>query len=213
MLSANKRTILDTDAGARFIAPGSASTLPTRKHVRLRDFDYTQCGMHFVAICAYERRCLFGSVVDDVMELNAIGKVVNGGLYEIPSHYDHVNIDAHVVMPNHVHAIIAIDGDHAGAMNRAPATADQGMRVSLGEIARAFKARCTRTCRSAIHRARPIVWWQPGYYEHVLRNEDELTRIRDYIDNSPLQWAIDRENPERHVANDEGNAAGSDDRI
>lgn len=109
-----------------------------------------------------------------------------------------VKLDAFVVMPNHVHGVIILDGvvgapfmapagkvggSDTGAMNRAP---------TLGEIIRAFKARSSRLIRE---KGWCSFKWQRGYYEHVVRDEGDLNNIREYIVNNPLQWALDEENP------------------
>jgi hypothetical protein len=113
-------------------------------------------------------------------------------------------LDEFVVMPNHMHGIIIVGAPfmapygpgavnpgavnqgavNPGAINRAP---------TLGEIVRSFKALATRRIRQAGVTA---FAWQRNYYEHIIRDEESLNRIREYIRNNPLQWALDRENPD-----------------
>lgn len=111
---------------------------------------------------------------------------------EIPTHYASVAIDEFVVMPNHIHGIIINTTEYtatqptAGARFIAPKT--------VGEIVRAFKARCTH----AINQSQTVQGfhvWQRNYYEHVIRSEKDLTDIREYIVNNPLQWDLDENNP------------------
>ncbi len=71
-----------------------------------------------------------------------------------------------------------------GAINRAP---------TLGEIIRTYKAASTRMIRQAVN---ADFAWQRNYYEHVIRNDESLDRIRQYILENPARWAIDRENPD-----------------
>jgi len=109
------------------------------------------------------------------------------------------SLDAFVVMPNHIHGIIQATAQsiapseaqdkNQGAINRAP---------TLGEIVRAYKASSTRLIRST---ANANFAWQRNYYEHVIRDEDSLNRIRRYILENPERWAIDREN--LHATNPE----------
>ncbi|HEX7917265.1 transposase [Rudaea sp.] len=158
-----------------------------RKPLRLRCYDYAQAGMYFVTICAHERACIFGKVRDGAMHLNELGKLIAEKWLALPQQHRRLNIDAYVIMPNHLHGIVVFEAQEPGSMNRTP---------TLGEVVRAFKARCSHALgRGAIHRAQGVRLWQRGYYEHVIRNEADLVRIREYIENNPLQWSLDRNNP------------------
>ncbi len=77
-----------------------------RQSVRLDGYDYAEPGPYFVTICTEEHLCLFGEVEDGTMRLNALGEVVKQTWYDLPNHYAHVELDAFVVMPNHVHMVI-----------------------------------------------------------------------------------------------------------
>ena len=79
-----------------------------RRSIRLRGYDYTQPGAYFITICTRQRAPLFGRVVDGKMALNAWGRIVWACWREIPHHFPHVELDAFVVMPNHVHGVIFI---------------------------------------------------------------------------------------------------------
>ena len=161
-----------------------------RRSIRLRGFDYSQVGTYFVTICTLDRTCLFGEVVDGAMRLNAKGTIVDELWREIPEHFSGALIDEYVIMPNHLHGILVfmaasigapggvIPTTTQGAMNRAP---------TLGEIVRAFKARVTREVGSTV--------WQRNYYEHIVRDDISLSRIRQYILANPARWELDRENP------------------
>ena len=70
-----------------------------------------------------------------------------------------------------------------GVMNHGP---------TLGEIVRTFKAVSAREIR---RNNPPVLPWQRNYYEHIIRDDEELNRVRQYIANNPMQWGIDRENP------------------
>jgi REP element-mobilizing transposase RayT len=191
---------------------------PTRHHrrsIRLRDYDYSQIGAYFLTICAHHRAFLFGDIVNGEMRTNAAGQVVQATWEMLPSHYPGVTPDAFVIMPNHIHGIVVIDcvPNHSsvgaqfiappsrtvasgGAINRAP-TPDRA--PTLGGIIRGFKARTPHR----LHRNLGIVRvWQRNYYEHVIRGNASLARIREYITNNPLRWAFDRENPVHDVATD-----------
>ena len=172
------------------------SHLPQRKPLRLAGYDYRQFGAYFVTICVHQRLLLFGEVVDEQMRLNAVGEMVAQCWAEIPSHFDHVALDEYVIMPNHLHGIIVIKispPTNATPSNATTATL-QTQTGSLPAIVRSFKAAVTcllnRSIRTIEH---PV--WQGRYYEHVIRDDNDLSRIRQYIVDNPCRWALDAENP------------------
>ena len=161
----------------------------TRRSTRLRDYDYGASGGYFLTICTDGRKMLFAAP--------SIKRIVEAAWHELPAHHAHIEIDELVVMPNHVHAILflmASDG-----VDRAQQAAPLPRRTlgvppgSLGAIVRSFKSRVTRDVRASI--GREIAVWQRNYYEHVIRNEAALQRIRQYIIENPARWECDRENP------------------
>jgi putative transposase len=168
-----------------------------RRSLRLKDYDYSDTGVYFVTICTQQRHCLLGAVVDGELQLNDTGRLIQQCWEELPTRFPDVNIDGFVVMPNHVHGIlfvgaqfIAPDTPHThrernekGAMNRAP---------TLGEIVRTYKALSTRMIRQTVI---STFAWQRNYYEHIIRSEESLNRIRQYILDNPARWEFDRENP------------------
>ena len=124
------------------------------------------------------------------MQPNALGKLVEACWYDLPLHYPHMDLDAFVLMPNHVHGILKITNDTVESRSEAA----MSKRHCLSEFVRAFKtfsARRVNELRTTTGRR----MWQRGYYEHVIRNEASLDRIRRYIETNPQRWAHDRENP------------------
>src|SRR3990172_7834035 len=81
-----------------------------RRSIRLRGYDYAQAGAYFVTICTQNRECLFGEVVDGQMVLNDPGKILESVWSELPDHYPGVDVDAFVIMPNHIHGIVILVG-------------------------------------------------------------------------------------------------------
>lgn len=171
-----------------------------RRSIRLRDYDYSVAGAYFVTICAFQRECLFGEVVDGEMRLNDAGLVVVNGWQSIPRHFPHATLDEFVVMPNHVHGVVFVNNTVGaqfiapndqctpimqGAMNRAP---------TLGAIVRAFKARCTHGINQICDNPGVLVW-QRNYFERVIRDERELAAIRQYIVANPTKWIEDENHP------------------
>jgi putative transposase len=157
----------------------------TRKNPRLTDYDYANAGAYFVTICTHQRQLLFGSVRDDMVELNQCGQIATRAWRDIPMHFQSVHLDEFIVMPNHVHGILFIDGELAG---HAPPLQQ---RPTLGVIMGAYKSATTRLINQ-IRGTAGTMFWQRNYYEHVIRNDISLAEIRQYIANNPLQWALDK---------------------
>jgi len=166
-----------------------------RHSMRLQHYDYAKTGAYFVTICTHNRTCTFGEVTGSLMIQNEAGRMVESIWCAIPGHYSNVSIDAFVVMPNHVHGILFITKDLVGARF----IATESIAPNLGEVVRAFKARYSHAINK-IH-GKGTLLWQRNYYEHVVRDEDDLMRIREYIENNPTQWALDEENPELKAMN------------
>jgi putative transposase len=148
-----------------------------RRSIRLKAYDYTQPGAYFVTLCTDDRQLLFGEITDGAMHLNRMGLIVQNTWLDLPRHYPHVVLDAIVIMPNHVHAVIVLTDN--GITHK--------KRHGLPEIVRAFKSFSAKRI-NALRRTpgRPV--WQRNYYDHIVRNEDEWEGIRAYIQNNPQEW-------------------------
>jgi REP element-mobilizing transposase RayT len=138
-----------------------------------------------------------------------MGKFAQEALVEICSAANHIALDYYVVMPNHVHAIIWLNPNDGAEFKRAnhiisPTSNREVYGTqphSLQSFVQAFKSSVTRLARKkSLWGSKPL--WQRNYYEHVVRTDDALNRIREYINYNPLSWHLDRENPKR-VATDE----------
>ena len=158
-----------------------------RRSIRLRGYDYAQAGWYFVTVCTQGHICLFGDVMDGQMQLDEAGHMVQAAWDQLPDHCRRVQIDTHVVMPNHVHAVIVL------------LPMDGGRTSSLADVVRRFK---TFTTRRYIVGVKRYGWpafagrlWQRNYHEHIIRNERSLNKIRQYIADNPAQWPHDPENP------------------
>jgi len=144
---------------------------------------------------------MFGKIINNKIELNEFGKIVDKKINELKK-YKNVDIDIYCVMPNHIHGIMVITNFHhrrglihqtrdvihqtrqfgqwMGMINHAP---------TLGHIIRYFKAKTSRLTNMKL--------WQRNYYEHIVRNETELEKIREYITLNPTMWDRDRNNLEK----------------
>jgi putative transposase len=182
---------------------------PRRRFLRLKGYDYSQASAYFVTICVQDRICLFGEVAEGAMRLNDAGEMVVSLWKSLPAWFPGVELDAFVVMPNHVHGIVVLADDET-ATRAAPTNdvSDVGAPLvgarsapNLGTIVGAFKSTATV---SYVHGVKEKGWpafrrrlWQRNYYEHVIRDEAALDRLRRYVDENPLRWAFDDENPDR----------------
>ena len=177
-----------------------------RRSIRLPQYDYAQPGVYFVTICTHEHECILGEVVDDVMILNDWGIVTNQFWKEVAAHFCGVAIDAHVIMPNHVHANIVIVSDNTRRgeeTSLSPATTQGGetqggetqpLQPTLGQIVAYYKYQTTKAIN--LLRGMPgTKFWQRNYWEHVIRNDAEMDRIREYIETNPARWSDDQLHP------------------
>jgi REP element-mobilizing transposase RayT len=164
-----------------------------RRSIRLKDYDYSQSGAYFVTICSWSRECLFGEIIDGNMQLEEFGQIIQENWIWLSHQYKYVHLDEWSVMPNHLHGIIVINDDGRGGSRTAPTNIIK--RKSLGRLIGAFKTVSTKQI-NLIRNTPGEPVWQRNYYERIIRNEDELNHIREYIINNPSQWAEDENNPE-----------------
>ena len=154
-----------------------------RRSIRLKGYDYGSNGAYFVTLCTYDGNCYF-------TQFPQLYEIVETLWLDIPNKYRHVWLDVYVIMPNHFHAIIGFNDDDLELIPT--------LKPLLGGVLGSFKSICVNTWLKAIKSQNVDArgkFWQNNYYEHVVRNEEELDRIREYILNNPLHWELDRENP------------------
>jgi REP element-mobilizing transposase RayT len=161
-----------------------------RKLPRLQGYDYRQDGAYFVTICTHNRTCLFGNIIAGEMMLNALGRIVVSCWAQIPVHFTHVELDAYRVMPNHLHGIILIHAEMLSQSGRQE-TFSRPAKGSLASVIRTFKAAVTRSANSALMNTDNSIIWQGRYHDHIIRNEQSLNQIREYIVHNPLHWQDD----------------------
>ena len=180
--------------------------LPKRKQIRLKGYDYSQSGWYYITVCTQNRECLFGKIINGKMRLNEFGKIVDKKINELKK-YKNVDLDIYYVMPNHVHFIIRIVGaDPCVRPSSDPhrpfkSRSTQGSTPTVGEYIKRLK---TLTTHIYIRNVKNNHWqsfnkrlWQRGYYEHIIRNEKSLNKIREYIQSNPAMWNRDRNNLEK----------------
>ncbi len=152
-----------------------------RKSPRLQGYDYSQQGAYFVTICVQRRRWLFGNVMDDQMHLSPAGEMIVRYWERVIEQFAAVALDAFVVMPNHLHGILLLEADRA---------------ISISELLQWFKITTTNAYSRAV---REEGWtpfegklWQRSYHDHIIRDETDLNRIREYVLYNPARWQDDR---------------------
>jgi len=196
-----------------------------RRSIRLEEYDYASPGYYYVTICVQDRECVLGKIVNGKMRLNEWGNIVRDCWQWLEKQYPHVKLDEFVIMPNHMHGIIIIETDNPRRGEVAPSAPDihetnrrggvtlptndapektrrgavtaplhQQNNPTLGQIVAYFKYQSTKQINQLRHTP-GVKFWQRNYYEHIIRNDQELFAIRNYIRNNPLKWELDRDNP------------------
>jgi REP-associated tyrosine transposase len=166
-----------------------------RRSIRLRDYDYSQQGAYFVTVCTWQRECLFGEIDNGEMNLTEYGEIVMKCRNAIPDHFPYVTTDEFVIMPNHIHGVVFIvRARHAVPLRRIGEQFAKPVSGSLSTIIRSFKSVVTKSINT-ISDTPGMPVWQRNYYEHVIRDEDDFARIRQYIADNATKWGEDENNP------------------
>lgn len=178
-----------------------------RRSIRLQGYDYSQAGAYFVTLCTQNRECLFGKIVTGEMRMNDAGQIVADEWLKTAEIRDEIELYEWVVMPNHFHGIVVIAdgrGDPPVApMNGTTISGEQGDRQvaptgpqprSIGAVMAGFKSAVTKRINE-LRQTPGAKLRQRNYWEHIVRNEPELNRIREYIHNNPAQWELDKLHP------------------
>lgn len=173
---------------------------PQRRSLRLPTFDYASHGAYFVTIVIQNRPMLFGDVIDGAVAPTDAGRMLEGWWHKLVTKFERaVELDEFVVMPNHIHGIIGLT-KAAAVVGAAPSGCPAPSAVSLPTVVGWYK---TMTTNAYVRGVRDAGWplfakrlWQRGYYEHVVRDDDDLNRIRQYIIDNPARWSEDEEHPD-----------------
>jgi REP element-mobilizing transposase RayT len=189
-----------------------------RRSIRLKGYDYSKAGAYFITICTHSRECLFGKITNGEMKMNDAGRMVQTIWDDMPSRFDNVESGTFSVMPNHIHGIMVLTpcrgescirpshsgGDHTGGDHKEGDHKDRPYGTTAGTVGRiiqAFKSISTHQYTVGVKTSGwppfPGKLWQRNYWEHVVRDDSELNRIRAYILNNPAQWESDKLHPRR----------------
>jgi putative transposase len=176
--------------------------LPNRRSIRLKEYDYSQEGLYFITICTEKHVDLFGKIINDKMIMNSAGNIVKKVWDQIPQYYENIDIFDFVIMPDHIHGIIEIvgAGSHTCPENEKGQQWDVApteKKLTLADIVHNFKIKSTneyiKGVKSGIYEPFNKRIWQRNYYERVVRNEHELTKIREYMMNNALKHELRQE--------------------
>lgn len=175
-----------------------------RKSLRLPHYDYSASGEYFVTVCTLGRVCCLGDIAGDEVCLSQMGELISETLRSFPLKYTGVQLEEWVVMPNHWHAVFRFQRPlkkdarmvNGSSSLRFSAT---GCVPKLGVLIRGLKSASSRLIREKID---PGFAWQRNYYEHVIRNEEGLIKVREYIRDNPRKWEEDRNHPSRMPVKD-----------
>jgi REP element-mobilizing transposase RayT len=165
-----------------------------RRSIRLKHYDYSQGGAYYVTVNVQNRERLFGEIVNFQMILNQAGRMVDEQWNALLARFPNMEFDVYQIMPNHFHGIIVLLESTAPLLDTW-----QAKKCTVGDIVGAFKSITTNEYIKGVETRN---WpqfhkrlWQRNYYEHIVRDETDLKRIRDYIVANPPNWNDDTENP------------------
>lgn len=173
--------------------------LSERKQIRLKNYDYSSVGSYFVTVCVEDKQQVFGIIRNGRMILNAAGNMVNLWWNRMFKKYDNLMIDEYAIMPNYIHGIINIVVGADPCVGPNPDRGrTHGSAPTISNIIQWFK---TMTTNQYIQNVKNDDWrpfnrrlWQRSFYDHVIRGEKSLNRIREYITNNPAGWGEDEYN-------------------
>ena len=164
-----------------------------RRSLRLPGYDYTTPGYYFITISTANHQNMFGQRANGIVELSDYGLIVDKSWRWLAEHHTYVELDEWVVMPNHFHGIIVISDARRGGSRTAPTSITAGVsgHKPLGRLIGAFKTVSTKRINQLRSTPGERVW-QRNYYEHIVRNEESLRTIRQYIVENPAGSELDQ---------------------
>ena len=182
-------------------------TIHHRRSIRLKGYDYSQAGLYFITICCQDRVCRLGKIENGVMICNELGEIAYREWMKTAELRPQIELDAFMVMPNHIHGILKINemdmdtlhspnntGDNTGECNSPNNTGECNSPLrspsnTIGAIIRGYKSSVTKQFGLMGFDEK---LWQRNYYEHIIRDEQSYQIISEYIINNPKKWADDK---------------------
>lgn len=165
-------------------AKKTENTIKQRKNQRYKDFNYSSDGYYYVTICTDKKRDLFGILQNNQVVLNPLGKLVEENIRAL-NDLKGVSVTAHIVMPNHLHLLLEIG-------NR-----ENNTDWTLSKLIIRIKSKVmVEYSRIDICEHKKEKIWQRNYWDYIVRKQEELTKIAEYISRNPEFWEREKENPE-----------------
>ncbi len=154
--------------------------LPVRKKNRLKEYDYSTNGAYFVTICTQNKQCTLGSIVGDGSPVpKAAGRIAEKWIAEIPKRFPQAKVEAHIVMPNHIHLLMSLTRNEADKSS-----------PTVSDMVAWYKYQVTKEI-NAKKKTPGERFFQRSFHDHVVRGEKDYEKIWDYIHQNPLRWQMD----------------------
>ena len=167
--------------------------LPKRKQNRLENFDYGQNGAYFITICVKDRKRILSNInvgtgVLDCPQIHLLrhGQTAKKYIKQVNDFYDHISVDKYIIMPDHIHLLISIFNSENG-QSGTPVPTNKDIKIdnknsAIAKFVSTFKRFCNKEYEDNI--------WQPRYYDHIIRNQEDYNETYNYIENNPLKWVL-----------------------
>ena len=170
---------------------------------RLQSWDYANNGAYFITICTKDRNHFFGKIEEGKMNLSQVGVIADLMWFEIKHHAKNIELGEFIVMPNHIHGILILNGSQENnddlllsastSSNELPKTIGQQRfqhqgNNTISAIVGSYKSAVTKHA----NRLGFQFVWQPSFHEHIIRDEQSFERIQNYVANNPSNWNKDK---------------------
>ena len=154
----------------------------SRKQTRLSGFDYSSKGYYFITFCTQNRCNILSKIVGCGIldapqnKLTRVGKLVVEVIEYINENNSEVIVDKYVVMPNHIHLILIVNGGSSGM----PTPTNHTVPKLISSLKRFTNKKCG------------LSLWQRSYHDRIIRDEKEYLELCKYIENNPYKWLEDK---------------------
>lgn len=163
-------------------------SLPERKNIRLKEYDYSAPGAYHIVLCTKDRKRILSTIVGTAVlgcpqnNLTKYGKIAQKQILAMSDFYKEICVDKFVIMPDHMHILLRIECRNYGQPGTAAPT---NKRTLLANFVRTFKRFCNKEYGENI--------WQRSYFDHVIRNRQDYEETWNYIESNPYRWV------EKHI--------------
>lgn len=169
-----------------------------RNSLRYDGYDYTSPGAYAITICAYQGQCIFGEIIEHEMILNPLGRIADERCRAFGERHARIDLNAHVVMPNHVHILFTITTPLSQPSSESTAVTREFGKPIAGSVSAYMGGYKSSVKVMAKHRGliADASIWQDQFYDRIVRNEKEFQRHYDYIQSNPARWLEDQPHPD-----------------